>query len=404
MHFTTRNTTLKTNSTKEYSLISMYCVIHQLFIAKLAAISKEWSTSPLYTYDGDKVHVWRHRLPPLMNMTTTTMTRCQADRMVVNMGIYDVVDKRCDTIDHYEANHPFATFAYFDAVDLSVKAYSNYRYGFQGQEKDDEIKGHGNSINYTYRMHDTRLGRFFCVDPLVSYFPWNSPYAFSENKVIDHVELEGLEASPAAIVTEMAALYMATAATVEVIKHQQGDVSWTWGSGSSNEISHRESEWEKAKQKSLNKSWEIYLWKKGIEQFTENNFNNELDPEKNQDKFFKLLANSIKSLTVSQKITVVTVTTILTLAIDTKPYLEANVKYLEMELEKERKILEDIKTVEGVYKSEEAKNWAITQQEGKINYLKIHLKQESDALKLVKAVIEGINEATETSTKSETIE
>ena len=36
-----------------------------------------------------------------------------------------------------------------------------YRYGFQGQERDDEIKGKGNSVNYTYRMHDTRLGRFF---------------------------------------------------------------------------------------------------------------------------------------------------------------------------------------------------------------------------------------------------
>ena len=41
-----------------------------------------------------------------------------------------------------------------------------YRYGFQGQEKDDEIKGEGNSVNYEYRMHDPRIGRFFTVDPL----------------------------------------------------------------------------------------------------------------------------------------------------------------------------------------------------------------------------------------------
>jgi RHS repeat-associated protein len=68
-----------------------------------------------------------------------------------------------------------------------------YRYGFQGQEKDDEIKGSGNSLNYEYRMHDTRLGRFFAVDPLASKYPYNSPYAFSENRVIDGLELEGLE-------------------------------------------------------------------------------------------------------------------------------------------------------------------------------------------------------------------
>ena len=39
------------------------------------------------------------------------------------------------------------------------------RMGFQGQEMDDEIKGDGNSVNYTYRMHDPRLGRFFAIDP-----------------------------------------------------------------------------------------------------------------------------------------------------------------------------------------------------------------------------------------------
>ena len=69
----------------------------------------------------------------------------------------------------------------------------SYRYGFQGQEKDDEIKGEGNSINYKFRMHDPRLGRFFAVDPLADQYPWNSTYAFSENRVIDGIDLEGLE-------------------------------------------------------------------------------------------------------------------------------------------------------------------------------------------------------------------
>lgn len=68
-----------------------------------------------------------------------------------------------------------------------------YRYGFQNQEKDDEIKGNGNSINYKYRMHDSRLGRFFTVDPLMSDYPQWTPYAFSGNQVIHMVELEGLE-------------------------------------------------------------------------------------------------------------------------------------------------------------------------------------------------------------------
>jgi len=70
-----------------------------------------------------------------------------------------------------------------------------YRYGFQGQEKDDELKGEGNSLNYTFRMNDPRVGRFFAIDPLFKKYPHNSVYAFSENRVIDGIELEGLEVS-----------------------------------------------------------------------------------------------------------------------------------------------------------------------------------------------------------------
>lgn len=42
-------------------------------------------------------------------------------------------------------------------------------------------------------MHDPRIGRFFAIDPLFRKYPHNSVYAFSENRVIDGIELEGLE-------------------------------------------------------------------------------------------------------------------------------------------------------------------------------------------------------------------
>jgi|GEM_PF-3128513 len=73
-----------------------------------------------------------------------------------------------------------------------LNCYS-YRYGFQGQEKDGELSGEGNSLNYKYRMHDPRIGRFFATDPLEKKYPFNSPYAFSENRVLDSKELEGCE-------------------------------------------------------------------------------------------------------------------------------------------------------------------------------------------------------------------
>jgi RHS repeat-associated protein len=71
-----------------------------------------------------------------------------------------------------------------------------YRYGFQGQEKDDEIKGgEGNSLNYTFRMHDPRVGRFFARDPLEKYYAEQTPYQFSSNAPIHAKELEGMETS-----------------------------------------------------------------------------------------------------------------------------------------------------------------------------------------------------------------
>ena len=68
-----------------------------------------------------------------------------------------------------------------------------YRHGFQGKLLDNEIKGEYNSVNFKYRMYDPRIGRFNSVDPLTAKYPHNSSYAFSENCVINAVELEGLE-------------------------------------------------------------------------------------------------------------------------------------------------------------------------------------------------------------------
>jgi RHS repeat-associated protein len=68
-----------------------------------------------------------------------------------------------------------------------------YRYGFQGQETDDEITGSESHVSFTYRCYDARLGRFLSLDPLAPKYPHYSPYAFSGNRVIDRIELEGLE-------------------------------------------------------------------------------------------------------------------------------------------------------------------------------------------------------------------
>jgi RHS repeat-associated protein len=69
---------------------------------------------------------------------------------------------------------------------------ADYPYGFQDQEETNDPFGF-NMIEFKYRMHDPAIGRFIQVDPLASKYPYNSTYAFSENRVIDGNELEGLE-------------------------------------------------------------------------------------------------------------------------------------------------------------------------------------------------------------------
>jgi|GEM_PF-6612556 len=69
----------------------------------------------------------------------------------------------------------------------------SYRYGFNGKEMDNEIKGEGNSYDYGMRTYDPRIGRFFSVDPLTDTFPWYTPYQFAGNSPIAAIDLDGEE-------------------------------------------------------------------------------------------------------------------------------------------------------------------------------------------------------------------
>ena len=72
-------------------------------------------------------------------------------------------------------------------------AMGGYRYFFNGQEADNEVFGEGALHAFEYRMHDTRIGRFWSVDPLAGKFPWWSTYQFAGLMPTWYGELEGLE-------------------------------------------------------------------------------------------------------------------------------------------------------------------------------------------------------------------
>ncbi len=98
-------------------------------------------------------------------------------------------------IDHYTAEIVSATDYYPFGATMKGRNFdnSNYRFGFNGVEKVEEVAGKGNHYEFKYREYDPRIGKFWSVDPLFKKYPWNSSYAFAENRVTDGIDLEGLE-------------------------------------------------------------------------------------------------------------------------------------------------------------------------------------------------------------------
>ncbi|MBO9154071.1 RHS repeat domain-containing protein [Chitinophaga sp. GCM10012297] len=72
-------------------------------------------------------------------------------------------------------------------------AGTGYRYGFNGKENDNEIKGEGNQQDYGFRIYDPRIGKFLSVDPLTAQYAYYTPYQFAGNKPIWATDLDGAE-------------------------------------------------------------------------------------------------------------------------------------------------------------------------------------------------------------------
>lgn len=100
-----------------------------------------------------------------------------------------------DTIYYYRADlrtaNDYAAFGMMmpDRQYYASSDSSNYRFGFNGQEKDNEVSGVGNSYTAEYWQYDSRLGRRFNLDPVVK--EWESPYACFSNNPIIMIDIKG---------------------------------------------------------------------------------------------------------------------------------------------------------------------------------------------------------------------
>ena len=71
------------------------------------------------------------------------------------------------------------------------KLSGGYRYGFNGKENDNEVKGEGNQQDYGMRIYDGRIANWFSIDPLQKKYPGHSPYSFVANNPILYFDLDG---------------------------------------------------------------------------------------------------------------------------------------------------------------------------------------------------------------------
>lgn len=68
---------------------------------------------------------------------------------------------------------------------------ATYRYGFNGYENDNDLKGEGNSYDFGARIYDSRTGRFLSQDTKWKSFPFFTPYSFAANNPIELIDDNG---------------------------------------------------------------------------------------------------------------------------------------------------------------------------------------------------------------------
>jgi RHS repeat-associated protein len=98
-------------------------------------------------------------------------------------------------IDNFKVKHWEGVPIYTYDTICSVNG-KRYRYGFNGMEKDNEISGEGNLYTTEFRQYDSRIGRWFALDPLMADYSWQSPYVAFNNNPIFYRDPTGLKGEP----------------------------------------------------------------------------------------------------------------------------------------------------------------------------------------------------------------
>ena len=181
----------------------------------LAIYSKKGAGSLLWNeqdlYGSSRLGMWRPEMQIPSSPPVVTGSAIQ-DSLMIGSKTYELTnhlgnvlstisDKKIGhdssgVVNYYFAEVLSQTDYYPFGMEMPGRSYtatSSYRYGFNGKENDNEVKGEGNQQDYGMRTYDPRVGRFLCVDPISKKYPDLTPYQFASNTPIQGVDLDGRE-------------------------------------------------------------------------------------------------------------------------------------------------------------------------------------------------------------------
>lgn len=152
------------------------------------------SANPAYTFYIDNITVKEIDKDRTLGEKTYELNNHLGNVLTTISDKKIAVDANTDgTIDYFSANVLSSTDYYAFGQSMPGRKFNSgdYKYGFNGKEKDDETYGGGNAYDFGGRMLDPRLGRWLSVDPLAGKYPNISPYAFAINTPISAIDPDG---------------------------------------------------------------------------------------------------------------------------------------------------------------------------------------------------------------------
>jgi RHS repeat-associated protein len=175
-------------------------------------LSLTWSEA--HIYGSDRIGILNTNLPIVVNnerVIEEYLLNTEFTHILAGMKKYEltnhlgnvlsvITDRRLyekgeDGSEYYVPDVVSATDYYPFGWAMPGRTYTaaSYKYGFNGKENDNEVKGEGNQQDYGMRIYDPRLGRFLSVDPISKEYPELTPYQFASNRPIDGIDMDGLE-------------------------------------------------------------------------------------------------------------------------------------------------------------------------------------------------------------------